>query len=133
MTDKVLSFIKCDPDDSDNYEYNICTGEKHLGYIEYFQNEWIFEPAHYWKEITKYNFKQVLEFMNEVEKIRNLRTKKMSKKEINRHISRKCKEPGCMNYCKTGFIICEHHLYGFPKRLPGEVIVYLKQKQGDNK
>lgn len=77
MSDKILSFIKCDPDDPDNYEYNIRTGERHLGYIEYFQDEWIFEPSHNFKEITKNNLKQVLEFMDEEEKVRNLR---MSKK-----------------------------------------------------
>jgi hypothetical protein len=33
------------------------------------------------------------------------------------HIENKCSEDGCKNYRMRGYIFCEGHLHGFPRRI----------------
>lgn len=49
--------------------------------------------------------------------------------EIYKWLKRKCQaDADCMNVCERGYIYCINHNYGFPSKLPDEVIDYLKHR-----
>lgn len=53
----------------------------------------------------------------------------MNNKQLKYYLDRKCSEDGCIYLCAPGYTICEGHLYGFPRKLPDEVIAYLEKKR----
>jgi len=44
----------------------------------------------------------------------------------------KCKEPNCYNLCLRGYIYCEGHLYGFPRKMDVEDILLLNIDEEHN-
>ena len=51
---------------------------------------------------------------------------KMDEKKLQKYLDKKCSVEGCMYLCAFGYTVCEGHLHGFPKKLPDEIITYLK-------
>ena len=42
-----------------------------------------------------------------------------------------CCQEGCMNYRAEGYIMCEGHLYGFPKPLPEHLANAKAEQEGE--
>lgn len=56
----------------------------------------------------------------------------MEYEDIIRLADKKCSEDECFNYRVSGYIYCENHLYGFPRKLPQDVIDFIKSKKEDD-